>query len=77
MRPPTLVLTDTMVSTGHLPKFVDEAYHIERDDLWAIPTAEVPLTSLARDEILDDADLPHAVHGPHVVLPPRGGLGRS
>ncbi len=52
IRPPTLVRTDTMVATGHLPKFVDEAYHVERDDLWAIPTAEVPLTSLARDEIL-------------------------
>jgi seryl-tRNA synthetase len=58
IRPPTLVLTETMVSTGHLPKFVDEAYHVERDDLWAIPTAEVPLTSLHRDEILDGADLP-------------------
>ena len=58
VRPPTLVLTDTMVSTGHLPKFIDEAYHLERDDLWAIPTAEVPLTSLARDEILDQTDLP-------------------
>jgi seryl-tRNA synthetase len=58
IRPPTLVLTDTMVSTGHLPKFVDEAYHLERDDLWAIPTAEVPLTSLARDEILAEEHLP-------------------
>ena len=58
IRPPTLVLTDTMIATGHLPKFADDAYHIERDDLWAIPTAEVPLTSLARDEILDEADLP-------------------
>jgi seryl-tRNA synthetase len=58
VRPPTLVLTETMVATGHLPKFVDEAYHVERDDLWAIPTAEVPLTSLHRDEILDGADLP-------------------
>lgn len=58
IRPPTLVRTDTMISTGHLPKFADEAYHLERDDLWAIPTAEVPLTSLARDEILDDAALP-------------------
>jgi seryl-tRNA synthetase len=58
IRPPTLVRTDTMISTGHLPKFEDEAYHLERDDLWAIPTAEVPLTSLARDEILDEADLP-------------------
>lgn len=58
VRPPTLVRTDTMVSTGHLPKFVDEAYHVERDDLWAIPTAEVPLTSLARDEILPVDELP-------------------
>ena len=58
MRPPTLVSTATMTSTGRLPRFEDDAYHLERDDLWAIPTAEVPLTSLARDEILDEADLP-------------------
>jgi seryl-tRNA synthetase len=58
IRPPTLVRTETMVATGHLPKFADDAYHIERDDLYAIPTAEVPLTSLARDEILDEARLP-------------------
>ncbi len=58
IRPPTLVRTDTMIATGHLPKFDDEAYHVERDDLWAIPTAEVPLTSLHRDEVLDDVDLP-------------------
>ncbi len=58
VRPPTLVRTETMVATGHLPKFADDAYHLERDDLWAIPTAEVPLTSLVRDEILDAADLP-------------------
>jgi len=58
LRPPTLVRTETMVSTGHLPKFAEEAYAVERDGLWAIPTAEVPLTSLARDEVLDEADLP-------------------
>jgi seryl-tRNA synthetase len=58
VRPPTVVLTETMISTGHLPKFADDAYHLERDGLWAIPTAEVPLTSLARDEILDESDLP-------------------
>jgi seryl-tRNA synthetase len=58
IRPPSLVRTDTMVSTGHLPKFADEGYHLERDDLWAIPTGEVPLTSLARDETLAEADLP-------------------
>ncbi|HET7487554.1 MAG TPA: serine--tRNA ligase [Acidimicrobiales bacterium] len=58
IRPPTMVRTDTLTATGQLPKFADDAYHVERDDLWAIPTAEVPLTSLARDEILDEADLP-------------------
>jgi seryl-tRNA synthetase len=63
VRPPSLVRTETMVSTGHLPKFADEGYHVERDDLWAIPTAEVPLTSLARDEILDEAVLPMRLMG--------------
>ena len=58
VRPPTMVLTETMVSTGHLPKFEEDAYHIERDDLWAIPTAEVPLASMFRGDILDEADLP-------------------
>ena len=58
IRPPTLVRTPVMVSTGQLPKFADDAYCLERDDLWAIPTAEVPLTSLASDEIIDEADLP-------------------
>jgi seryl-tRNA synthetase len=58
IRPPSLVLTETLTATGQLPKFADDAYHIERDDLWAIPTAEVPLTSIARDEILDEEDLP-------------------
>jgi seryl-tRNA synthetase len=58
IRPPTVVLTDTMVSTGHLPKFADDAYHIERDDLWLIPTAEVPLTSMHRGEILEESQLP-------------------
>ncbi|MGH9109113.1 MAG: serine--tRNA ligase [Acidimicrobiales bacterium] len=58
IRPPTLVLTETMTSTGHLPKFADEAYRVERDGLWAIPTAEVPLTSMRRGEILAEDDLP-------------------
>lgn len=58
VRPPTLVRTETMIATGHLPKFSEDGYQIERDDLWAIPTAEVPLTSLHRDEVLAEADLP-------------------
>jgi seryl-tRNA synthetase len=61
VRPPSLVLTRTLTATGQLPKFADDAYHLERDDLWAIPTAEVPLTSLAMDEILDEAELPKRV----------------
>jgi seryl-tRNA synthetase len=58
IRPPSLVLSETLTATGQLPKFADDAYAVERDDLWCIPTAEVPLTSLGRDEILDEADLP-------------------
>ncbi len=58
IRPPTFALTETMMSTGHLPKSVDDMYAIERDGLWAIPTAEVPLTSMHRGEILDQARLP-------------------
>jgi seryl-tRNA synthetase len=58
VRPPTLVLTETLTSTGHLPKFADEAYHVERDDLWAIPTSEVPLASMFRNEILEESELP-------------------
>ncbi len=58
VRPPTMVLTATMVSTGHLPKFEEEAYHLERDDLWAIPTAEVPLTSMWRGDVMEESDLP-------------------
>lgn len=58
IRPPTLVKSETLTATGQLPKFADDAYHVERDDLWAIPTAEVPLTSIGRDELLGEDDLP-------------------
>lgn len=58
IRPPTLVTTATLTATGQLPKFADDAYAIERDDLWGIPTAEVPLTSIASGEVLEEADLP-------------------
>ena len=57
VRPPSLVTTATLTATGQLPKFADDAYAIERDDLWCIPTAEVPLTSIYADEILDDTAL--------------------
>ncbi|MEX0847357.1 MAG: serine--tRNA ligase [Ilumatobacteraceae bacterium] len=58
IRPPSLVTTATLTATGQLPKFADDAYAIERDDLWCIPTAEVPLTSIYAGEVLDEAELP-------------------
>ncbi|MFM1791382.1 MAG: seryl-tRNA synthetase [Actinomycetota bacterium] len=58
IRPPSLVTSATLTATGQLPKFADDAYAIERDDLWAIPTAEVPLTSMYAGEVLDEAQLP-------------------
>jgi seryl-tRNA synthetase len=58
VRPPTFALTTTMMSTGHLPKSSDDMYAIERDGLWAIPTAEVPLTSMHAGEILEESRLP-------------------
>ncbi len=63
IRPPTLVRTETLQATGQLPKFADDAYRVEHDDLWLIPTAEVPLTSLRRNEILDEAELPLRLMG--------------
>jgi seryl-tRNA synthetase len=58
IRPPSLVATATLTASGQLPKFADDAFSVERDDLWAIPTAEVPLTSIYRDEILAQEQLP-------------------
>ncbi len=55
---PFLVNENTMTGTGQLPKFKDDLYYIERDDLYLIPTAEVPVTNLFREEILPESDLP-------------------
>ena len=56
--PPFLVNRKCLVGTGQLPKFADNLYRDVEDDLWLIPTAEVPVTNLHRDEILHQADLP-------------------
>ena len=58
IRPPSLVSSETLTATGQLPKFADDSFFIERDDLWCIPTAEVPLTSIYRDEVVDEGQLP-------------------
>lgn len=56
--PPFLVRTDPLVGTGQLPKFSDNLFGLENSDLWLVPTAEVPITNMYRDEILDHAQLP-------------------
>jgi len=56
--PPYLVNRGTLTGTGQLPKFEEDLYASPRDDLFLIPTAEVPLTNLHRDEILDASALP-------------------
>lgn len=58
MLPPFMVNSDSMRGTGQLPKFAEDSFKIEDTDYWLIPTAEVPVTNIHRDEILKDADLP-------------------
>ena len=55
---PAVVRRDVMEGSGNLPKFADNLYHDEEDDLWLIPTAEVPITNLYRDEIIPPGQLP-------------------
>ena len=56
--PPFMVKRDCLVATGNLPKFADNLYHDAEEDYWFVPTAEVPLTNLHRDEILPPGVLP-------------------
>jgi seryl-tRNA synthetase len=56
--PPFLVNRESMIGTGQLPKMAEDMYHIEKDDLYSIPTAEVPITNLHRKEILNEKELP-------------------
>jgi seryl-tRNA synthetase len=56
--PPVLVNRTSMTGTGQLPKFEEDAFHIATEDFFLIPTAEVPVTNLHRDEILDTTQLP-------------------
>ena len=58
LRVPYLVTGESLTGTGQLPKFAEESYQTVRDDLWLIPTAEVPVTNLHRGELLQPTDLP-------------------
>ncbi len=64
--PPLLVNTASMTGTGQLPKFAEDLFKCAEDELWLIPTAEVPVTNLYRDEILDGENLPvdHCAYTP-------------
>ena len=56
--PPFLTRSNAAYTCGQLPKFSDDMYYIEKDELYLIPTAEVPLTNLFADEIIDETNLP-------------------
>ncbi len=60
IEPPFVVRRDTMQGTGQLPKFEEDLYKTAPDDLFLVPTAEVPVTNMHRDEILDGATLPRS-----------------
>ena len=64
--PPFMVRSHCLTGTGNLPKFGDVLYHDAEEDYWWVPTAEVPVTNLYRDEILDETDLPiyHVAYSP-------------
>ncbi|MDR3203652.1 MAG: serine--tRNA ligase [Deltaproteobacteria bacterium] len=56
--PPALINSQSMRGTGQLPKFAEDGFKVENNDLWLAPTAEVPLTNLLRDEIIEESKLP-------------------
>ncbi len=58
IEPPFMVRSAILEGTGQLPKFAEDLYKINNEDLWLIPTAEVPLTNLNRESILEEKDLP-------------------
>jgi seryl-tRNA synthetase len=64
--PPAMVKRECLVGTGNLPKFADNLYRDAEEDFWFVPTAEVPVTNLYRDEILEAARLPlkHVAYTP-------------
>lgn len=64
--PPVLINSQSLTGTGQLPKFAEESFQCNNDDLWLSPTAEVPVTNLYRDEVLDASQLPiyHCAYTP-------------
>ncbi len=68
---PFMVKTATVFGAGQLPKFADNLYKDHEEDYYFVPTAEVPLTGLHMDEILEEGPIASVLHGLHALLPPR------
>ena len=68
--PPFMVNRKTMTGTGQLPKFEDDLFHLRDEEYLLIPTAEVPVTNIYREEILSIATLAHSIRGPHTLFSP-------
>ncbi len=62
--PPAMVKEECLVGTGNLPKFADTLYRDVEEDFWWVPTAEVPVTNLYRDEVLDALPVHHVAYSP-------------
>ncbi len=77
MLPPFMVNRETMTGTGQLPKFEDDLFHLDGLDYFLIPTAEVPVTNIHRDEILDGARPAAPLYGLYPLLPQGGRLLRQ
>ena len=69
MMTPFIVNRASMTGTGQLPKFEEDAFRIESEDYFLIPTAEVPVTNYHRDEILNGDDLPSKLCGLYCMFP--------
>ena len=65
---PFMVNSESMTGTGQLPKFAEDLFKIEKFDYYLIPTAEVPVTNIHRDEILDERELPVLLCGIFAVF---------
>ena len=72
--PPVLMRKESMVTTGQLPKFEEDMYHTELDNLYLAPTAEVPITNIHRDEIIDGEKLQFIMFLTHHVFEESPGL---
>ena len=75
--PPFMVNSASLLGTGQLPKFKEDLFKLEGRDLYLVPTAEVPVTNIHMNEILEEEDLPKLLHRLYPLFPIRSGLLRK